>query len=104
MTDDDVEENTEDKAEDIKEAEKAERDRFGLKKMTTNQEVSISFTLFTLGNLLVLSVLYPVSKMTEIGPAFLGMIMTATGYLFAIESIRELEEKDHFLASRLMEK
>lgn len=90
--------------EDVKEAEKVERDRFGLKKMSTNQEVAISFTLFTLGTLLVLSVLYPVSQMTEIGPAFLGLIMIATGYLFAIESVRELEEKDHFLASRLMKK
>lgn len=104
MTEEDIEEQMEDNVEDIKEAEKAERDRFGLKKMTTNQEVAISFTLFTLGNLLVLSVLFPIARMYQIGPAFLGMIMTATGYLFAIESIRELEEKDHFLASRLMKK
>ena len=90
--------------EDVKEAEQAERDRFGLKKMTTNQEVAISFALFVLGTLMVLSVLYPVSGMMDIGPAFLGLIMIATGYLFAVESVRELEEKDHFLASRLMEK
>lgn len=84
------------------EEQEVERDRFGLKKMTTNQEVAISFTLFTLGVLLVLSVLYPISQVMDIGPALMGMIMIGTGYLFAIESIRELEEKDHYLARKLM--
>jgi len=79
-------------------------DRFGLPKLSSNQEVAISFTLFILGTLLVLSVLYPVSQMVRIGPAFLGLVMIATGYAFAIESIRELEEKDHFLSRRLMKK
>jgi hypothetical protein len=65
--------------------------------------VAVSFTLFTLGVLLVLSVLYPVSQYMSIGPAFVGMIMIGTGYLFAVESIRELEEKDHWLASKLMD-
>jgi len=83
--------------------EKIVKDRFGLKKMSTNQEVAVSFTLFTLGVLLVLSVLYPVSQYMNIGPAFVGMIMIGTGYLFAIESIREFEEKDHWLASKLMD-
>lgn len=78
------------------------KDRFGLKKMSTNQEVAISFTLFTLGMLLVLSVLYPLARITDIGPAFLGLIMIATSYFFAIEAIRELEEKDHFLAAKLI--
>lgn len=92
MTDDEVEEME----------EEVVKDRFGLKKMSTNQEVAVSFTLFTLGVLLVLSVLYPISQYMNIGPAFVGMIMIGTGYLFAIESIRELEEKDHWLASKLM--
>lgn len=78
------------------------KDRFGLPKMSVKQEVAISFTLFVLGSLLVLSVLLPVSRMIDIGPAFLGMIMLATGYVFAIESIRELEEEDHFLSRKLM--
>ncbi|MBC5793418.1 MAG: hypothetical protein H8Z69_05295 [Nanohaloarchaea archaeon] len=82
--------------------EERPKDRFGLPKMTTNQEVAISFALFSLGTLLILSVLYPLSNMMEIGPAYMGVIMTATGYFFAIESIRELEEKDHFLSKRLM--
>lgn len=88
--------------EDNQKEQEVVKDRFGLKKMSTNQEVAVSFTLFTLGVLLVLSVLYPVSSVMSVGPAFLGLIMIATGYLFAIESIRELEEKDHYLASKLM--
>lgn len=81
-----------------------EEDRFGLPKMTTNQEVAISFTLFALGTLLVLSGLYPLAQITDLGPAFLGVVMMGAGYLFAIESIRELEEKDHFLSRKLMKK
>lgn len=78
------------------------KDRFGLKKMSLNQEVAVSFTLFTVGIFLILSVLYLVSDVMATGPAFLGLVMVGTGYFFAIESIRELEEKDHFLASKLM--
>jgi uncharacterized membrane protein YiaA len=84
--------------------EEPEKDRFGLPKMTTNQEVAVSFTLFVLGTLLVLSGLYPLSRVAELGPAFLGVVMMGAGYLFAIESIRELEEKDHFLSRKLMKK
>lgn len=80
------------------------KNRFGLKKMTTNQEVAVSFTLFTLGVLMLLSVLYPISQVMEIGPAFVGLLMIGVAYLFAIESIRELEEKDHFLAAKLMDR
>lgn len=77
-------------------------DRFGLPKMTTKQEVAISFSLTMLGTLLILSVLVPVHEMIDIGPAFLGIIMVLAGYTFAIESIRELEEEDHFLSRKLM--
>ncbi|MFT4892967.1 MAG: putative membrane protein YiaA [Candidatus Nanohaloarchaea archaeon] len=84
--------------------EEPEEDRFGLPKMTTNQEVAVSFTLFVLGTLLVLSGLYPLSQVADLGPAFLGVVMMGAGYLFAIESIRELEEKDHFLSRKLMKK
>ena len=87
---------------DEKVEEEVVKDRFGLKKMSTNQEVAVSFTLFTLGMLMVLSVLYPLSSVMSIGPAFVGLIMIGTAYLFAIESIRELEEKDHWLAAKLM--
>lgn len=78
-----------------------ETDRFGFKKLSTNQEVAASFTLFILGTLLVISNLLPIAGMIEVAPAVLGLITIATGYLFAIESIRELEEKDHFLARKL---
>lgn len=81
-----------------------EKDRFGLKKMNVNQEVAASFTLFVGGMLLVLSTLYPLAEYYSMGPAFLGMVMIATAYLFSIESVRELEEKDHFLARKLMAK
>ncbi len=81
-----------------------QKDVFGLKKMHINQEVAISFTLFTAGTLLVLSTLYPLSRHFDVAPAFLGLIMIATGYLFSIESVRELEEKDHFLSRKLMKK
>lgn len=83
------------------EPKKAE-DRFGLPKMSTNQEVAISFTLFTLGILMVASVLYPLSRTYDTGPVMLGMVMIAAGYFFALESIREFEEKDHYLSEKLM--
>ncbi len=81
-----------------------EKDIFGLKKMHINQEVAASFTLFTAGTILVLATLYPLSASFDVAPAYLGLIMIATGYLFSIESVRELEEKDHFLSRKLMKK
>ena len=84
-------------------SEEPEKDIFGLKKMSINQEVVISFTLFTLGMMLIIATYLPIIGMYDLGPGILGLIMVATGYLFAIESIRELEEKDHFL-SRLLER
>jgi hypothetical protein len=76
-------------------------DRFGLKHMTTNQEVAVSFTLFTAGMLLILATFVPLIHIVDLGPGFLGTIMVATAYLFMTESVRELEEKDHFLAKKL---
>ncbi|MFB6213686.1 MAG: hypothetical protein ABEJ07_03955 [Candidatus Nanohaloarchaea archaeon] len=78
-----------------------ETDRFGLKKLSTNQEVAASFTLFTLGSLLVIANMLPLVGIVDMAPATLGLLMIGTGYLFAVESIRELEEKDHFLARKL---
>lgn len=80
-----------------------EKDRFGLQKLTTNQEVIVSFTLFMAGLLLIISTYLPLMNMYDMTPALLGFLMVVTGYFFAVESIRELEEKDHFL-SRLLEK
>ena len=84
--------------EDVEEVR--EEDIFGLPKMSTNAEVAISFTLFTLGNLMLISVLYTAELLTP--PAFLGIMMNAVAYFFIIEAVRELEEKDHFLARKLM--
>jgi len=65
-------------------------------------EIGISFTLFILGMLMVFSVIYSVNDLVDIGPGLLGMLMLGVSYLFAIEAIRELEEKDHFLSRKLM--
>jgi len=78
-----------------------EKDRFGLKKMSTSQEVAASFTLFVMGSLLVISNILPLVGLVDLAPSVLGLVMIGTGYLFAVESIRELEEKDHFLARKL---
>jgi len=87
---------------EVDESEVQEKDVFGLPKMSTNLEVGISFTLFILGMLMVISVVYAVKDIVDTGPAMLGLVMLALSYLFAIEAIRELEEKDHFLSRRLM--
>ena len=79
-----------------------EEDIFGLSKMSTNMEIGISFTLFILGMLMVFSVIYSVNDLVDIGPGLLGMLMLGVSYLFAIEAIRELEEKDHFLSRKIM--
>lgn len=79
-----------------------EEDIFGLPKMSTNTEIGISFTLFILGMLMVFSVIYSVKEVVETGPGLLGLLMLTVSYFFAIEAIRELEEKDHFLSRKLM--
>lgn len=76
-------------------------DRFGLKHMTTNQEVAVSFILLIAGTIYVVSNLIPLSHVANVRPAFLGLVMMGVSYLFLVESIRELEEKDHFLARKL---
>lgn len=80
------------------------KDRFGLPKMDTNQEVAVSFTLFVLGSLLIISNMLPLVGIVDLAPATLGLLLIGTGYLFAVESIRELEEEDHFLARKLEER
>lgn len=79
-----------------------EEDVFGLPKMSTNAEVGISFTLFILGMLLTFSSLYAARDFIELGPGLLGLLLLTVSYLFAVEAIRELEEKDHFLSRKLM--
>jgi len=77
-----------------------EKDIFGLPKLSTNAEVAISFTLFTLANLMLTSQLYTQNLFNS--PAAFALIMNAVAYFFIIEAVRELEEKDHFLSRKLM--
>lgn len=79
-------------------------DRFGLKHLSTNQEVAVSFVLLLTGSIYILSNLWPLAHQHDMRPAFLGILMMGTAYLFLVESIRELEEKDHFLAAKLRKK
>jgi positive regulator of sigma E activity len=81
-----------------------EQDRFGLKHMSTEQEVIASFALYLMGTLLIVANIVPLIGHVDLGPAMLGLVMAAAGYLFVIESVRELEEKDHFLARKLRKK
>lgn len=87
-------------AQDDIEEEVREEDVFGLPKLSTNAEVAISFTLFVLGNLLLFSVLYTAGMLNAM--TTFSLLLLAAAYLFAIEAIRELEEKDHFLSAKLM--
>lgn len=78
-----------------------EKDIFGLPKMTTNQEVILSFGLFVIGLILTSTHILLVANLIYWQTAALGILMMAVGYFFAIETIRELEEKDHVLAKYL---
>lgn len=69
--------------------------------MTNEQEVALSFGLFLIGNILVISNIVPLIGHFEIGLALLGLVILATSYLFMVESVRELEEEDHFLSRKL---
>jgi hypothetical protein len=84
--------------------EEGQEDIFGLPKLSTNMEVAISYVLFVLGVLMVLSVVYPVRSFISINAVYVGLLMIGVAYVFAMESVRELEEKDHFLSRRLMNK
>jgi hypothetical protein len=84
--------------------EDGKEDIFGLPKLSTNMEVAISYVLFVLGVLMVLSVVYPVRAYISINAVYVGLLMIGVAYVFAMESVRELEEKDHFLSRRLMKK
>jgi len=78
-----------------------ETDRFGLKYLTTTQEVAISFVLLVAGFVYLGSAIYPLLDDQTFLPAALGMLMLAVAYLFLLESVRELEEEDHFLSRKL---
>jgi hypothetical protein len=82
------------------EDEVREEDIFGLPKLSTDSEIAISFTLFVLGNLLLFTVFYVNGLL--ISTSLLGFLMVWVSYFFVMESVRELEEKDHFLSRKLM--
>ena len=84
--------------------ERGQKDIFGFPKMSTNMEIAISYVLFVLGVLMVLSVVYPVRAYIPINAVYVGLLMVGVAYVFAMESVRELEEKDHFLSKRLMKR
>jgi len=80
-----------------------ERDIFGLPKIDSNAELGISFTLMILGSLVLYSTFYT-NGLGQNPAVILGLMLVATAYLFVLESVRELEQKDHFLSERLMQK
>lgn len=84
--------------------EDGKEDIFGLPKMSTNLEIAISYVLFVLGMLMVLSIIYPARSVIPINAVYVGLLMVGVAYVFAMEAVRELEEEDHFLSRRLMKK
>lgn len=86
----------------LPDSEDRDTDVFGLPKIDIQAEMGLSFTLFILGALLVFSVIYPLQELMNVVPAYVGMIMIMVSYFFAIEGVRELEGKDHYLSRKLM--
>lgn len=84
--------------------EDGKEDIFGLPKMSTKLEIAISYVLFVLGVLMVLSIIYPVRSLVPINAIYVGLLMIGVSYVFVMEAVRELEEEDHFLSRRLMKK
>lgn len=78
-----------------------DKDNFGLPKMSTEAEMGLSMTLFISGLMMVISVFYFHSP-PETMQAYVGLILMGSAYLFSTEAVRELNEKDHFLARKLM--
>lgn len=77
------------------------KDKFGLPKLSTEAEMGLSMTLFVSGLMMVISVFY-FHAPPETMQAYVGLLLMGTAYLFSTEAVRELNEKDHFLASKLM--
>ncbi|MFB6175006.1 MAG: hypothetical protein ABEJ87_03430 [Candidatus Nanohalobium sp.] len=80
-----------------------EKDKFGLPKLSTEAEMGLSMTLFVSGLMMVISVFY-FHHPPEVMQAYVGLLLIGTAYLFSTEAVRELNEKDHFLAKRLMKR
>lgn len=84
--------------------EDGKEDIFGLPKMSTKLEIAISYVLFILGVLMILSAVSHFSYLLPMNMVYLGLLMIGVAYVFTMEAIRELEEEDHFLSRRLMKK
>jgi hypothetical protein len=78
-----------------------DRDKFGLPKLSTEAEMGLSMTLFISGIMMVISVFY-FHQPPETMQAYIGLMLMGTAYLFSTEAVRELNEKDNFLARKLM--
>jgi len=77
------------------------KDKFGLPKMSTEEEMGLSMALFLSGLMMVISVFY-FHEPPESMQAYVGLLLIGTAYLFSIEAVRELNEKDNFLAKKLI--
>ena len=84
--------------------EDGKEDIFGLTKMSTKLEIAISYVLFVLGVMMILSAVYTYSYLLPMNMIYVGLLMIGVAYVFTMEAIRELEEEDHFLSSRLMKR
>lgn len=84
--------------------EDGKEDIFGLPKMSTKLEIAISYVLFVLGVMMILSAVYNYSYLLPMNMIYVGLLMIGVAYVFTMEAIRELEEEDHFLSSRLMKR
>ena len=84
--------------------EDGKEDIFGLPKMSTKLEIAISYVLFVLGVMMILSSVYAYSYLLPMNMIYVGLLMIGVAYVFTMEAIRELEEEDHFLSSRLMKR
>ncbi|MFB6202969.1 MAG: hypothetical protein ABEK01_00600 [Candidatus Nanohaloarchaea archaeon] len=78
------------------------KDVFGLPKLSVGSEIGIAFFLTVLGTIMVFTVISQFST-RQAAPAYLGVLMVNVGFLFAVESVHELEGVDNYLAERLMQ-
>jgi hypothetical protein len=91
-----------DEEDSTKSDHESEKDKFGLPKFSTEAEMGLSMTLFISGLMMIISVFYFHSP-PEAMQAYVGLILIGSAYLFSTEAVRELNEKDHFLAQKVME-
>lgn len=79
--------------------ENQEKNKFGIPNLSINTEIAISFTLFAAANIIMLTTLNTNNLLGS--NAAIALLLNTLAYFFVIETIRELEEMDHFLSKRL---